>query len=80
MPQSPADQADPARKTPAERDDSHDVSLDKEGKVQQKPHGSMDETMIQQKPDPDAGPFEPAPDHLDNPKDVEPRGKGDLSA
>lgn len=77
---SPADEADPARNTPAGRDGGNDVSIDKHGNVQQKPHGNMDETMIPQKPDPDAGPLEPAPGHLDNPKDVEPRGKDDLSA
>ncbi|EJO59825.1 hypothetical protein [Burkholderia multivorans] len=48
--------------------------------MHQKGHGSMDETMIPQKPEPDKGPYEPPPGHLDNPKDVEPRSGGDLSA
>jgi len=70
--------ADPANRTRSERDD--EVHVGDDGEVHQKGHGSMDETMIPQKPEPDAGPWAPAPGHLDDPKDVEPRGKGDLSA
>lgn len=74
---SPADEADPARRSPREGDD---VSVDRDGRVQQKPHGNMDETMIPQKPEPRKGPYAPARGHLDDPKDVEPPGKGDLPA
>ncbi|HEY2022068.1 hypothetical protein [Paraburkholderia sp.] len=75
---SASERADPARRESAE--DRDEVSVDKDGKVRQKGHGNMDETMIPQKPEPGRGPYEPAPDHLDNPKDVEPDGKDDLSA
>ncbi|CAM2195920.1 protein of unknown function [Paraburkholderia kururiensis] len=54
--------------------------MDRDGQVKQKPHGNMDETMIPQKPEPGKGPYAPARGHLDDPKAVEPPGKGDLSA
>ncbi|MCG1056004.1 hypothetical protein KQH49_14175 [Mycetohabitans sp. B5] len=73
-----ADRADPATRKPAEGEG--EVTVDKDGKVHQKGHGNMDETMIPQKPEPDRGPYQPPPGHLDNPKDVEPRSGGDLSA
>ncbi|EEE01437.1 hypothetical protein FEP07_04424 [Burkholderia multivorans] len=75
---TPADPSDPANQTPPPQTD--EVSTDREGNVHQKGHGSMDETMIPQKPEPDKGPYEPPPGHLDNPKDVEPPSGGDLSA
>jgi hypothetical protein len=75
---TPADQADPANKQPSENGD--EVSTDRDGNVHQKGHGSMDETMIPQKPEPEKGPYAPPPGHLDDPKDVEPRSGGDLSA
>ncbi|KPJ31283.1 hypothetical protein BMUNKI379_29180 [Burkholderia multivorans] len=73
-----ADPSDPANQTPPPHTD--EVSTDRKGNVHQKGHGSMDETMIPQKPEPDKGPYEPPPGHLDNPKDVEPPSGGDLSA
>lgn len=73
-----ADRADPAMRKSAEGEG--EVTADKDGKVHQKGHGNMDETMIPQKPEPDRGPYEPPSGHLDNPKDVEPRSGGDLSA
>ncbi|MEJ2769374.1 hypothetical protein [Mycetohabitans sp. B46] len=73
-----ADRADPAMRQPAAGEG--EVTSDKDGKVHQKGHGNMDETMIPQKPEPDRGPYQPPPGHLDNPKDVEPRSGGDLSA
>jgi hypothetical protein len=73
-----ADCADPAMRKPAEGES--EVTIDKDGKVHQKGHGSMDETMIPQKPEPGRGPYQPPAGHLDNPKDVEPRSGGDLSA
>ncbi|CAB5281859.1 hypothetical protein IST455A_00583 [Burkholderia multivorans] len=75
---TPADPSNPANQTPPPQTD--EVSTDRKGNVHQKGHGSMDETMIPQKPEPDKGPYEPPPGHLDNPKDVEPRSGGDLSA
>ncbi|MBY4696911.1 hypothetical protein K6W21_22840 [Burkholderia latens] len=75
---TPADQADPANKNPPQTTD--EVSIDRKGNVRQKGHSSMDDTMIPQKPEPDKGPYEPPPGHLDNPNDVEPRSGGDPAA
>ncbi|AIO41186.1 hypothetical protein KDW55_26590 [Burkholderia sp. AU19243] len=75
---TPADQADPANKNPPQTTD--EVSIDRKGNVRQKGHGSMDDTMIPQKPEPDKGPYEPPPGHLDNPNDVEPRSGDDPAA
>ncbi|MBI0331796.1 hypothetical protein [Burkholderia plantarii] len=72
-----AEQADPAKRP---RDDGDEVEIDDDGTVRQKSHGSMDATMIPQKPEPDRGPYEPAPGHLDDPKAIEPRGGADPAA
>ncbi|MEK6346674.1 MAG: hypothetical protein V4764_04305 [Burkholderia sp.] len=76
--ESSADRADPARHP--HRESGHDVSVEPDGTVRQKGHGSMDATMIPQKPDPARGPQEPAPGHLDDPKNIEPPGRVDPAA
>ncbi len=76
--ESAADSAYPAKHKPSL--DNDEVSVDKDGAVRQKGHGSMDETMIPQKPEPDRGRYVPPPGHLDNPKDVEPPGHVDPTA
>lgn len=75
-PSGPVERADARRANERQRD----VEVDGEGKVRQRPHGSIDETMTPQKPEENRGPYAPPEGHLDNPKDVEPRGKDDLSA
>ncbi|WP_186143118.1 hypothetical protein [Burkholderia gladioli] len=73
-----AEQADPAHHP--RRETGHDVTVGPDGRVEQKGHGSMDPTMIPQKPKPGRGPYEPPPGHLDDPRTVEPRGTDDPAA
>ena len=66
-PSDPVERADQRRQSSG----SGDVSIESDGSVKQKPHGSMDETMVPPKPEhPEQGPYIPEHDHVD--PDVEP--------
>jgi hypothetical protein len=60
--------ADPVERADRRRESQtdHDVTIERDGKVVQKPHGNMDETLIPSSKDhPEQGPYEPEHDQLD---------------
>jgi hypothetical protein len=66
-PSDPVERADQRRQSPG----SHDVTVESDGSVKQKPHGNMDATMVAPKKEhPEQGPYVPEHDHVD--PDVEP--------
>jgi hypothetical protein len=60
--------ADPVARADHRREsqDQHDVTIDNDGAVKQKPHGSMDASAVPRgKEHPEQGPYEPGHDQLD---------------
>ncbi|MEI7297555.1 hypothetical protein WCQ02_36055 [Paraburkholderia tropica] len=81
----PPEPADPVERADARRRDQRggDVTVESDGTVKQRPHGNMDSTLVPKgKEHPERGPYEAEHDEKvpDVSADVEPRGKGDLSA
>jgi hypothetical protein len=70
---APAGESHEAFSDPVERADrrreserTHDVTVERDGKVSQEPHGNMDETLVPSGKDhPEQGPYEPGHDELD---------------
>jgi hypothetical protein len=66
-PSDPVERADQRRQSSG----TGDVSVESDGSVKQKPHGSMDATIVPPGPEhPEQGPYIPEHDHVD--PDVEP--------
>jgi hypothetical protein len=85
MNQKPSDPVERADQRREELGDG-DVEVNSDGKVEQRPHGNMDTTLLAKDKDhPSEGPYTPEHDHVD--PDLEPGGakghptsKDDLSA
>lgn len=78
--------ADPVERADARRiakEDGNDVTVHKDGTVEQRPHGNMDSTLLPKGKDhPEEGAYLPEHDGVnpDTDAQVKPRGKDDLGA